>query len=231
MRIYSTLKEAYNEIQRDLVEMGTEVHPETMQDKVIKDDPNFMTKELTGYCYAITSRTTLHKDFLDLGGNLNYVKAEVQDRTSDHWLNPGHSYLHRIDVWNEFLHNGRFSYTYNERIREQLPFIAEELMKNPNTRQAIITVYDRHQDMSHIGGKARIPCSMHYQFLIRRGSVDCIYTMRSCDIFTHFLYDVTMTMDLQEYISNIIGREPGRFIHMIGSLHAYRRDYDKKGIF
>lgn len=236
MRIYQTLKEAYGEVQRDLVEMGTEVHPESMQDKVVKDDDNFITKELQGYCYSIISHGKIREDFEALGGSEPYAFQELLDRTSNDWRNPGESWKHRPEVWKEFIHNGRMAYTYNERFREQLPIIIKELQERPNTRQAIITMYDRHQDIANLGGKARIPCSLTYQFLIRdRGDdqlgLDCIYTMRSCDIYTHFIYDVYITMKLQEYIAGALGLEPGKFIHFIGSLHAYKKDYSTKGVF
>lgn len=235
MRIYSNLAEAVKETERELIEMGTIVHPESMQDMKVKDNPDFETKELQGYAYAITSHHLLKETFEKLGGILNYAQAEFVERISACWTNPGKAWEWRKETWKPFLHDGRFSYTYNERIREQLEFITEELKKNPNTRQAIITLYDRHQDMANIGGKARIPCSMYYQFLrrIKNGKevLDVIYTMRSCDIYAHFIYDIYLTMKLQEYLAGSIGIEPGTFTHFIGSLHAYKKDYQSKGVF
>lgn len=237
MRIYQNLKEAYGEIQRDLVEMGTEVHPESYQDKCIKDDPNFMTKELQGYSYSITNFDRLVHDFVSLGGNLAYAEQELFDRVSEEYRNPGLAWQYRRETWLPFLHDGKFSYTYNERFREQLPIIMRELKERPNTRQAIITMYDRHQDIANLGGKARIPCSLSYQFLIRKTplkpthSLDCIYVMRSCDVYTHLLYDMYITIAIQLYVANALGLEAGRFIHFVGSLHAYKKDYDVKGVF
>jgi thymidylate synthase len=233
MRIYTGLKEAYNEIQRDLVEMGTEVWPQSMQNKDVRDNPDFITKEIQGYCYSITSDLDLVKDFKELGGNEEYLKQELNDRLSERWLNPGNAHTLRPEVWKEFRNSdGRMNgYTYNERLRDQVPIILEELKRNPSTRQAIITVWDKHHDIMNLGGKNRVPCSLSYQFLIRRDMVDVIYTMRSCDIYTHFIYDVALTMGMNSFIANAIGREPGKFIHFMGSLHAYKKDYDKKGIF
>lgn len=237
MRIYQNLKEAYNEVQRDLVEMGTEVHPESYQDQDIKGKDEFLTKELQGYCYCITSDRNIEEDFLELGGNLEYAEQEFHDRVSEGYKNPGTAWKYRPEVWEQFLHDGKFSYSYNERFREQLPIILRELKERPNTRQAIMTMFDRHQDLANLGGKARIPCSLSYQFLIRplfgtsaRG-LDCIYTMRSCDIYTHFIYDVLLTMKVQKYVADYLGLDFGRFIHFIGSLHAYKKDYDTKGVF
>lgn len=236
MRIYSSLKEAYNEIQRDLVEMGVEVHPQTMQDKIVKDDKDYLTKEMVGYCYSINDFSKIREDFEFLGGNEPYAFQEVLDRTASDLRNPGSSWKHRSEIWEEFLHDGKFSYTYNERFRDQLPSIIYELTFRPNTRQAIITMYDKHLDLGNIGGKARIPCSLSYQYLIRPNGngvpcLDLIYTMRSCDIFTHLIYDQYINMKVQEYVAHAIGIEPGRFIHFTGSLHGYYKDYSKKGIF
>lgn len=235
MRIFSGLKEAVNEIERDLFEMGVTIHPESYQDQNIKDNPDFETKELQGYCYSITNGMKLMSEFEEMGGNWEYVDEEVQDRVSSYYLNPGSSWKIRKEVWEQFLHNGKFAYTYNERFRDQLPIILEQLKTNPNTRQAIITVYDKDRDIANLGGKARIPCSMYYQFLIRPNGketkVDCIYTMRSCDFYTHFIYDIAMAMMLQDYVAHAIGREPGKFTHFIGSLHIYSKDYSKRGIF
>lgn len=234
-RIYTHMYEAVKETERELIEMGIDVHPESMQDKVVKYDTDYDTKELQGYSYIITSGRSLEEDFLKLGGNLEYAQEDFVERITASWVNPGEAWKKRESIWKPFIHNGRFSYTYNERMREQLEFISEELMRNPNTRQAIITIYDRHQDMANMGGKSRIPCSMYYQFMRRvrnqKEVMDIIYTMRSCDIYTHFIYDVFQAMKLQQFMAGRCGIEPGHFTHFIGSLHAYRKDYESKGVF
>ena len=235
MRIFTNLKEAVNEIERDLFEMGTLIHPESYQDKVVKDNHDFQTLELQAYSFTITNNKTLEQDFKDLGGNWEYVVKEVADRVSPFYLNPGNSWETRKEVWSQFLHNGKFAYTYNERIREQLPIIMENLRLNPNTRQAIVTLYDKDRDLNNVGGKARIPCSMYYQFLIRpisgKAYLDVLYTMRSCDFYTHFIYDIVMTMLLRDFVANRLNLDPGKFSQFIGSLHIYRKDWDKQRIF
>jgi thymidylate synthase len=236
VRIYSNLKEALNETERELFEMGTKVCPQTMQDKDIKGNKDFETIELQGYAYCITSHGDSILSFQERRGNLTYLDQEFSDRISSQWLNPGKAFFLREQVWNPFLEkNGKFSYTYNERYREQLNQVVEELRNHPDTRQAVITIYDRHQDMQSMGGIRRIPCSMHYQFLRRRRNsqeyLDVIYVMRSCDFYEHFIYDILLTMRLQEYVANLLNIRYGNFTHFIGSLHAYRKDYEDKGVF
>jgi thymidylate synthase len=235
MRIYSRFKEAYKETERELIEMGVDVHPETMQDLKVAGNDDYATKELQGYGYVITSGLHKDDDFMELGGNFDYAVQESEDRVDPAWLNPGLSYLKRKEVWDRFLHEGKMAYIYNERFRDQLGFILQELQQRPNTRQAILTVYDKHLDMQNIGGVKRIPCSLYYQFLRRKRNgvevLDAIYTMRSCDIYTHMLYDMWLTMELQETIAGELGIDSGHFTHFIGSLHCYRKDYLTKGVF
>jgi thymidylate synthase len=236
MRIYTNLKEAVKETERELVEMGIHLHPETMQDKDVKQDKDFETIELQGYSYCITSQVKIDEDFNELGGIKEYVWLELNDRVSESWLNPGRSFRARQEIWEPFLEkNGRFSYSYNERMREQIEQIILELSLRPNTRQAVITMYDRHQDIANLGGIRRVPCSMYYQLMRRtrnkKEGLDLIYTMRSCDFYTHYLYDVVLAMKFQEYMSNRLGIEPGHFTHFIGSLHGYKKDYEKRGVF
>lgn len=236
MRIYNNLEEALKETERELFEMGIKVCPQTMQDKEVGGNPDFETTELQGYSYCITNHSDSLATFEKRKGNMRYLNQEMSDRLSPNWLNPGKSYHFRSKVWVPFLEKGgKFSYSYNERYREQLDRICLELHTNPDTRQAVMTVYDRHQDIQSLGGLRRIPCSMHYQFLRRKRNgkefLDIIYVMRSCDFYEHLIYDILLTMRLQEYVSNYLNIVYGNFTHFIGSLHAYKKDYATKGVF
>jgi thymidylate synthase len=232
MRIYKDPVEMIKEVEREVFEMGITYPSKTVQDRDVQGNDDFKTIELAGYCYAIS-------DFQDNGllEMLRYMKFdpiwavhEFQERIDSLFQNPGEAY-EILPLWKQYLHDGRFSYTYNERYREQLPQIIEELQKRPETRQAVLTMYDRHQDLQHRGGLARVPCSMHTQFLIRNGKLHSYYIMRSCDFLKHFAYDVTMACWLQDYIARNVGVECGSFTHFIGSLHAFHGDMKQRGIF
>ena len=236
MRIFVDGLEAAKEIERDLFEMGIENHPQTMQDKEVKDDDDFHTKELVGYSYCITNPRRVHEiiefypDF-----NRKYMLMEITDRldSKSHPLNPGNSHSERPDTWNEFLHDGKFSYTYNERYWEddQLGKVIHELVQRPESRQTLLTMYDMHHDQKNWGGGGRVPCSVYYQFILRDGKLDVIYNMRSCDFYEHFPYDVLLTHLLQGYVAGEVGVPSGKLIHFMGSLHAYKKDWGKRQIF
>ena len=230
MRIFNDAHEMCREVERDLFEMGIRVQPATMQDKDVSTNPDFETIEVQAYGYTLTGFKRLNEMVEYLGGNLPWGEAEAKDRVSESYINPGTTH-ELLPVWGQFLRDGQFSYTYNERFREQLPQLIRELTVRPNSRQAILTMYDRHQDLSNWGGKDRVPCSMHYQFYLRGGQLHMIYVMRSCDFLTHFCHDVFLAIRLLQHVASQIGAEPGHLTHFIGSLHAYRKDMTARGIF
>jgi thymidylate synthase len=194
---------------------------------VVAVDEDYLTKELQGYSYSI-----LHFDDVnDLKGlNLDWCREDFQERVSPNWINPGFAWSHRQEVWGEFLHENQFAYTYNERIRTQLWPVIKELNKNPTSRQAIIEIHNNIIDLQNMGGVKRIPCSMFYQFLLRADKLDIYYVMRSCDFLTHWAYDVWHAIRLLKYVAKQIEVTPGKFMHYMTSLHAYRKDMPK-GIF
>lgn len=269
MRIYTNVKDAVREVERDLYEMGLDVHPQTMQDKDVRDDPKFRTKEVQAYGFKIVGYTWNPEDEAVvvnyvLTGNFNagphedfksvfdYIEQEFQDRVEGRAMNPGRSWEKRPKVWNEFLHEGKFAYTYSERISPQLDHILSELRVRPDTRQAIINIHSNimpnryfaaepveqvprqvlaSADYFNMGGSGRIPCSLYYQFMRRKGKLDMIYAMRSCDFLTHFYVDLMLALRMQRYVAASLGDTPGTFTYFTGSLHAYYKDMEARGIF
>lgn len=226
MRIFSNFEEALNEIKRDLAEMGVEVHPQTMQDKYVGDNPEYSTKELQDYTYTV-------KDAISSIGELSptqpWADAEFLERISRQPINPGEAYKLREDVWEEFLHNGRFAYSYAERMATQLDIFINEVKERPESRQLYLSIWDPCHDPSYLGGLSRVPCSLGYLFKVRGGKIHLTYLMRSCDYATHFQNDVYLAVRLMDYISRETGLVPGNFTHFIGSFHIYRKD--AKGVF
>lgn len=261
MRIYTNLFEAFKETERELFEMGISVQPQSMQDKIIRNDPNYLTKEIRGYAFKIVDcawnmaqvKRALHHFFEERTDDvLTYVLAEFRERVQGKATNPGTAYLHRKDLWEEYLHNGKFAYTYSERITPQLQIILEELRTNPESRQAIINIHSnicperytnsttsRHpnyvvqssKDLGNRGGGGRLPCSMYYQIMVREEKVDLIYTMRSCDFLIHFPVDISLALLLQDWFADSLSLATGTFTYFTGSLHAYQKDMVERGIF
>ena len=228
MRIFANCHETVSELKRELKEMGVEVRLNRMQDKDVKDDPDYYTMELRGYSYAILD--TKDKDYLleAFGKDKKWAEEEFAERISGLELNPGEAWKFRENVWSEFLHDGKLAYTYSERIGDQVKKLIEEFKVNPTTRQAYLSIWDPNIDVDKIG-KERVPCSLGYHFMIRDGKMECRYMIRSNDLMEHWSYDVWLAITLQEYISSAVGVPIGRFEQYICSLHGYQKNL--KGIF
>lgn len=233
MRIFNDAMTMVREVERDLFEMGIRVHPDTMQDIQVKGNPDYDTVELQAYGYMLTKLDpeSMWRMVGYMKGSDAWVDEEAKARVSNEYLNPGEAWRLDHTRWERFIRDGQFAYTYNERFREQLPQVIRELLLRPNTRQAVMTMYDRHQDMNNWGGKDRIPCSMYYQFFIRGGKLNLIYTMRSCDFLTHFAHDVALAILLLRHVAVEINMSMGTLTHFMGSLHAYEKDMRDRGIF
>lgn len=233
MRIYKDYSTAISEARRDVAEMGILCHSKTMQDKYVGGDEDYATLELIGYSYMIqpiefhhiVNGVTKLNEF-----SIEYVLAEFGDRIAQQPQNPGNSWVHRKHIWDEFRDvHGKFSYTYSERTYYQIPEIIDLIKQNRDTRQAVVPIYNSILDNMERGGRKRVPCSMHYQFIPRDSQLHLVYSMRSCDVITHFPVDVAVALTLLDHVANKVDMNRGNFIHQLGSLHMYRKD--SKGIF
>lgn len=237
MRIYENFKEMYSETLRNLQEFGVEKITESSQNQVGK----FVTKEIQGECFTIEKHDDMYELLEEvLPGIRPWVEAEFQERISPEYLNPGEAYKLREDIWDEFLNDGedgKFGYTYNERIRYQLQDTIDILRKDPNSRQAVITLYEGKIDTKRRGGHNRVPCSMHYQFFVNeeedistgetKKRLDVLYSIRSNDFGKFFVTDLIFAAKLGEYIAEQLSDENnkidgnGRILYQGGSLHYY----------
>jgi len=239
MRIYKDLLECVKETERNLAEMGIEVEGYSMQNKVVMGNSDFFTKEIRGEVFTITSHKNQKKafDFIKETYNIDHlnwrwIEEEFKERISTNFTNPGMAWKLRKEVWQQFINeDSEFDYSYNERMKPQLIKIIKELRMHPNTRQAIIEIHNNELDINSLGGKKRIPCSLYYQFMLRKGKLEIVYSMRSCDFVTHFVNDIILAMKLQAYVAKLIEAEVGNFIFFCSSLHIYKKDLDKKEVF
>ena len=226
MRIYRDLPEALNEARRDVVEMGHLVRPSSYQDQIVSGNKDFETLEVQNYVYSVSMPRS--GDIYPLTSQ-PWADKEFRERIGSFPLNPGTAWQARQKIWEPFLHNGKFSYTYSERLATQLPRAIEQLKKDPDSRQIFIGIWDPKLDAPRIGGLSRIPCTLGYQVQIRDKKLNLTYLQRSCDSATHFANDVYLANRLQEYLAEEIGVQKGYYVHWIGSLHIFRKDTE--GVF
>lgn len=228
MRFFNNGVEAKREILRDIQERGVWIHTGRMQDKETTGDDSYSTRELLNYNFCIVNVDDTEQFAKDVQCTKDWADAEFVERISPQFINPGTAWEIRKNVWTEYLekNNGKFAYSYNNRIRTQLDNVISELKKHEQTRQAIISIFDAGKDSDAIGTD-RIPCSMYYQFASREGKLNIIYNMRSCDYNLHFSNDMYLAVKLLNYVAKEVGMEVGNLYMNIGSMHIYKYDWDK----
>jgi hypothetical protein len=78
-----------------------------------------------------------------------------------------------------------------------------------------------------LSGKASFLCATQVQFLLRQGKLDMITTMRSNDVWHGLPYNLFQFGMLQCTLANTLGVKPGRYTHNAGSMHLYKRHWEK----
>lgn len=134
----------------------------------------------------------------------------------------GHTEPDRLTFYNKNFESHRNEYgyfdgAYAERLQYWFKHIYNLLKDDPDTRQAVATIYgpqDRHKSKD-------IPCTLSFQFFIREGKLNMIATMRSNDLLWGFPYDTNGFCFLQEALAATLGLELGTYELHAGSLHIY----------
>lgn len=120
---------------------------------------------------------------------------------------------------------GDFDGAYGLRIAKnnQLDYCYNQLKKDKDSRQAVITINDytdRHISLDK-------PCTLSLQFLIRNNKLDLIVTMRSNDLLWGASLDFPAFCFLQETMAFWLGIEVGVYIHNPASFHYYKEFEEK----
>ena len=247
-RIFRDCYEMIREVDRELKVSGITVPVKHYQNIELVGDER-LTKELIGVNFVITRpdegrekmlRHMFDKDWEQI---MDYCSVELVDRISPEPLNPGNSYKIRMDLWQKLMSKDpakseKFDYTYSERIatNHQLQNVINTLKEDPNSRRAMVMIFDSKDTLESAGAQTRIPCSISYQFLIRNNKLMVVYYIRSNDFYKHFPIDIIMTGLIQQWLLGMLhGSYPslalGSLNYFGGSLHAYKSDLDKHVVF
>lgn len=132
--------------------------------------------------------------------------------------------------WNHIKNpDGTLNSAYGDRIfnrgvefRNQWQMVVDELMKDPDSRRAVIHI----RDIQDTFDKPDVPCTLTLQFFIRYKKLHMISHMRSNDLILGACYDVPIFTVLQEVMSNDLRVELGSYMHMANSLHVYEKHFD-----
>lgn len=113
---------------------------------------------------------------------------------------------------------------YGPKIVTQIDKLITVLRHDNGTRRAVLPLYSA----SELGKDSKdIPCTLTLEFLIRDNKLHLIVNMRSNDIFLGLPYDIFSFTMIQEYIANKLGLNLGYYYHNVGSLHVYKKHFDR----
>ena len=110
---------------------------------------------------------------------------------------------------------------YGPRIIDQLPHVIRILRKDPESRQAIISIWKTSPPDSK-----DIPCTLSIQFLIRDSQLNCVVTMRSSDVWLGVPYDWFNFSMLSVYLIKLLqlNIKLGDCYFTAGSQHLYEEN-------
>lgn len=133
-------------------------------------------------------------------------------------------------IWDK-MHNGNnivnSNYGYQWSRGNQLEFIINELTKNPNSRRAVISIYDGKEHEIHSNDT---PCTLNIVFNITHGKLNMTVLMRSNDLWYGFCNDQYCFSMLQKLVCDRLGLEIGWYYHFANNFHIYERHFIKVNI-
>lgn len=117
---------------------------------------------------------------------------------------------------------------YGPRMRrwagiDQLDSVRQLLGRDPDSRQAVVQLYDPQRDTR---GHRDVPCTLGYRFYLRRGLLHMHTTMRSQDLWLGFPYDIFTATLIQELLAGWLDVGVGEYHHHVDSLHLYAEHLD-----
>jgi thymidylate synthase len=177
-----------------------------------------VTKEISPATLVIDPRKTIYPSPIR---NLNFAFLFAENL----WYLSGRADTHLLSYYNSniknFSQDGLHDGAYGPKIVSQIRYIVETLQKDPDSRQAIISLWERNPRPSK-----DVPCTSLFQFMIREGKLNMYVTMRSNDIIFGSNYDVPSFAMIQLVVASCLGIEAGQLFHTANSLHLYEMHYE-----
>lgn len=120
--------------------------------------------------------------------------------------------------------NSNYGYQWNRGINiSQLDYVVNELNSNPNSRRAVISIYDGKE--SHLYSKDT-PCTLAINFFIEEDKLEISVFMRSNDLVFGFCNDQYCFSNLQKMIADKLNISIGGYYHFATNMHIYQRHWD-----
>ncbi|MGW8604538.1 thymidylate synthase [Streptomyces sp. NPDC055893] len=200
-----------------LAKSGARVSPRGMATREVLDVHMRLTRPRARLLYAPPARIL----------NLAFAVAEtvwILSGSDEPWIFDYNTKLR------QYADDGVLRGAYGPRMRkwagtvDQLSRVVEILKQDPDSRRALIQLYDPARDAA---GHKDVPCTLGFRFYLRDGRLHMSTTMRGQDVWIGMPYDLFFYTVLHELVAGWIGAELGDFHHHVGSLHIYENHLDQ----
>jgi len=131
------------------------------------------------------------------------------------------------DIWERMANEEGYvnsNYGYQWQRHYQLDMVVDMLKKNPNTRQATISIFDGKEREKY---DKDTPCTYAIQFTILNNKLNMCVTMRSNDLWYGFCNDQYCFSKLQLMVADKLGIRLGEYYHFAHNLHLYNNIIEK----
>lgn len=155
--------------------------------------------------------------------NDEYAEAEWQ------WYLSGNPNVDKLgdiygkvpEIWQRMVDSNnevRSNYGWQWERNHQLDKVVAMLKTNPETRQAVISIYDGKEISTY---SKDTPCTYAVQFTVLDNKLHMAVLMRSNDLWFGFCNDQYCFASLQELVAERLSMELGAYYHFAHNLHLY----------
>jgi len=157
--------------------------------------------------------------------------------TNIKWLND-----RGCSIWNEWAdENGDLGPVYGKqwrswaapapdgqgvRVIDQIQQLIEGLKTNPNSRRHIVSAWNP----ADVDDMALPPCHCLFQFFVADRKLSCQLYQRSADVFLGVPFNIASYALLTLMMAQVLGLQPGEFVHTFGDAHLYLNHRDQAKI-
>lgn len=139
-----------------------------------------------------------------------------------------------VTIWDEWADaNGDLGPVYGYQWRswptpdgrhiDQIYNLLKMLRDNPQSRRLIVSAWNP----ALVDEMALPPCHCLFQFYVADGKLSCQLYQRSADIFLGVPFNIASYALLTMMIAQVVGLEPGDFVHTLGDAHLYSNHFEQ----